>query len=339
MQRIYGSKKKADIEADMQRWETLKKCADRFEILDKPHRWSNGSEPLGYWILAARESLRSDGQVDLRGVLPAGISVRIAENLAPRHGVYSPADVDSKSIRALVRQKESILILSAHNSTVDGLNAFFGRRVPIWEGHVRDGLSTMVGGVESHIGNAEEITKAVITFMNYVATGFSPSAYGNALLLEVCNGCVSRRNGKPAKLQALGRILLTEPDHKGVAKFLRQIESLASVDADFVNVKVDCRREFWDAVRLGEFESPAEGFAEISRRRSSVRQVVPAKCLSTVHKAKGLECSDVLIIPCDSAHYGDSYSARCSFYVAMSRATKSLAIVASRKDPSPLILI
>ena len=130
MQRIYGSKKKADIEADMQRWETLKKCADRFEILDKPHRWSNGSEPLGYWILAARESLRSDGQVDLRGVL----------------------------------------------STVDGLNAFFGRRVPIWEGHVRDGLSTMVGGVESHIGNAEEITKAVITFMNYVATGFSPSA-------------------------------------------------------------------------------------------------------------------------------------------------------------------
>jgi UvrD/REP helicase N-terminal domain/UvrD-like helicase C-terminal domain len=339
MQRIYGSKKKAVIEADMQRWETLKKRADRFEILDKPHRWSNGSEPLGYWILAAREALRSGGQVDLRGVLPAGISVRIAENQAPRYGVYSPADVDAKSIRALVRQKESILILSAHNSTVDGLNAFFGRRVPIWEGHVREGLSSMVGALQSHIGNAEEITKAVIKFMNYVATGFSPSAYGNALLIEVCNGCVSRRSGKPAKLQALGRILLTEPDHKGVARFLRQLESLASTDADFANVKVDCRRELWDAVRLGEFENPAEGFAEISRRRSSVRQVVPAKSLSTVHKAKGLECRDVLIIPCDSTHFGDSYSARCRFYVALSRATRSLTIVVSLTNPSPLILV
>ncbi len=238
-----------------------------------------------------------------------------------------------------MREKSSILVLSAHNSTVDALRAFFFRSVPIWEGHVRDGLSALVGVMQLHTGNAARITEAAIEFMNHVAKGFSPSAYGNALLAEVCGGCVTRRNGKPAKLQALGRVLLAEPDHKGVAKFLLQLELLVREDADFKNVEIDCHREFWDAVRLGKFENPVEGFAEISRRRSSLRQSVPTKALSTVHKAKGLECSDVLIIPCDSIHFGDSPAARCNLYVAMSRAIRSLTIVASSLKPSPLIAI
>jgi hypothetical protein len=44
--------------------------------------------------------------------------------------------------------------------------------------------------------------------------------------------------------------------------------------------------------------------------------------------------SNVLIVPCDAPHFADSPSARCNLYVAMSRATRSLTIVASRQKPS-----
>jgi len=339
MQRIYGNKKKAAIDADDQRWENLKRWADRFEELDNPRRWANGSEPLGYWILAARETLRSGGQVDLRGSLPQGVLVIVAENQAPKYGLYKPPAEDSKTIRKVVRDADSMLVLSAQNATVDALRSFFFRSVPIWEGHVREGLSTLVSVVQSHTGNGARIAQAAIDFVKHVATGFSPSAYGNALLAEVCAGCVTNRNGKPAKLQALGRLLLAEPNHKGIANFLRQLESLIKTDPAFAEVKLDCHREFWDAVRLGDFDDPGEGFVEISRRRSSMPASVPSKALSTVHTAKGLECSNVLIVPCDAHHYGDSPAARCNLYVAMSRATRSLTIVASRQKPSPLIAI
>lgn len=339
MQRIYGNKKKAAIDADSQRWENLMRRANRFEELGTPHRWSNGSVPLGDWILVAREVLRSGGQVDLRSDLPPGVLVIVAENQAPRHGVYQLSSEASRAIRKVVRDTNSMLVLAAHNATVAGLRGFFFRSVPIWEGHVRDGLSTLVSVVQSYAGNAARITQATVDFLQHVATGFSASAYGDALMAEVCAGCITKRSGKPAKLQALGRLILAQANHKGVGQFLRQLDALMKTDAAFEAVKLDCHREFWDAIRLGDFDDPGEGFSEISRRRSSMPQSVPSKALSTIHKAKGLECSNVLIVPCDAQHFGDSPAARCSLYVAMSRATRSLTIVASRQKPSPLITI
>lgn len=132
---------------------------------------------------------------------------------------------------------------------------------------------------------------------------------------------------------------MAEPNHKGISHFLRQLEEWIKTDSSFADIKLDCRREFWDGVRLGDFEDPDEGFAEISRRRSCMPQLVPSKALSTVHKAKGLECRNVLIVPCDASHFGESQRARCILYVAMSRATRSLTIVASREKPSPLVRV
>jgi DNA helicase-2/ATP-dependent DNA helicase PcrA len=219
------------------------------------------------------------------------------------------------------------------------MRAFFLRTVPIWEGHVREGLSKLAEKLEADNGNAIKITEAAVDFVQYVAKGFSPSVYGKALLQEVRNGCTARRKLMPAKLQNLGRTLLEEPNQRGVAKFLTSLEELARTDSDFGKVEIDCRREFWDAVRLGDFESPTEGFAEISRRRSSMGQSIPPKALSTIHKAKGLESGNVLIIPCDKAHFGDSPAARCGLYVAMSRATRLLTVVVSRESQSPLITV
>ena len=75
IQRVYGSNKKAEIDANLRQWEELKLKAGAFAELDMPHRWLEGSEPLGRWILAAREALRSGQMVDLRSSLPKGVKI------------------------------------------------------------------------------------------------------------------------------------------------------------------------------------------------------------------------------------------------------------------------
>lgn len=339
LQRIYGSKKKADIEADDQRWAGLKELANVVEELDSPHRWSGGADALGRWILTARAALLAGGQVDLRGTLPPGVSFLIAENRAPRHGTYLLANGVRKPIDAAVRTANSLLILAAQNDTVDALRAFFGRRLPIWEGHVREGLAELLNTVQAHKGDAGRVTEAANAFLGRVATGFSPSQFGNTLLEEVSSGCTGQRRGKPAQLQALARFIVERPDHVGVANMLDRLSQLVAAEPAFSSINIDYRREYWDAVHLGRFDDPEEGLSEIVRRRSHARPPLPAKAISTVHKAKGLESDNVIVMPCDAQHFADTPAARCRLYVAMSRATRSLTFVASRTNPSPLLVL
>ena len=337
MQLIYGNTNKAAIKLDCQRWQNLKQQAEVFDELDTPHRWSNGAGELGQWILSARDALRNGGKIDLRGRLPPCVSVIVAENQSQQYGVYSLSKSDAKPIYALEKNTSSLLVLATQNATVRALRAFFGRRLPIWEGHVRESLSELITTIETHKGHAANIVEGVVTFLGHVAKGFSPSAFGNTLLAEVSSGCVEKRRKKPATLQALGRIILEQPDHQGVANMLERLSKLIATDPAFTTVKIDYHREFWDAVRIGRFDDPSEAFDEILRRRTHARPSPPEKAISTVHKAKGLERSDVLLIPCDAQHFRDTPAARCSLYVSMSRAMRSLTIVVSRKNPSPLV--
>jgi superfamily I DNA/RNA helicase len=141
----------------------------------------------------------------------------------------------------------------------------------------------------------------------------------------------------PQKLQALAKLLLEQPTHKGVAAFLKKLHDLKASDPAFTSLEIDYPREFWDAVHLERFESAADGLSEITRRRTYARPKLPARAISTIHKAKGHECDHVIVMPCDAQHFPDKPGTRCLLYVAMSRATDSLTLIVSRTNPSPLL--
>lgn len=338
MQRIYGGRSKGGA-ADAQRWLDLTQAADTYEELDVPHRWKKGSVALGEWILRARDTLTNGGRVDLRGTLPQGLSVIVADNEGQRFDVYALSKKVRRPIDDLVAASQPLLILAAHNPTVRALRAFFNRRLPIWEGHTRDALATLVAAIQEAKGDSLAIAKLLVTFLEEVTVGFSASAYSNEFLKEVEAGCIGSRKGKPATLQQLGRLLLDRPDHKGVADVLTRLVALIDSDVAFQPIKVDAQREFRDAVRLGEFDDCEEGLTELTRRRTFGRPTPPPKAISTIHKAKGLECDHVLVMPCDSRHFGDTEAGRCLLYVAMSRAVCSLTLVVSRSNPCPLLTI
>jgi superfamily I DNA/RNA helicase len=183
------------------------------------------------------------------------------------------------------------------------------------------------------------VPAAVVSFMDAVAVGFSPSNFGNRFEVEVKARCVKLTRGKPAAIQELARLIVDEPNHRGVANMLKRLHELTQSDAQFADIKFDCHREFWDAVRLGEFKDPADGLADLAHRRAYSRPQPPARAISTIHKAKGLECESVIVVPCDRKTFPDTADARCLLYVALSRAKSELMLVVSANSPSPLLIL
>jgi hypothetical protein len=322
------------------RWQELCARADRSETLDTPHRWERaGTGNLGQWILQARSALASGGQIDLRGSLPPGVTVISADNQARRFGYYQLNRDARRPIDDIISNRSSLLILAAQNPTTRGLRSFFNRSIPLWEGHTRDALTALVAAVSDSAGDLPSVAQALTAFLADVSVGLSATSFGAAFHNEVTTGCVARRRLKPAKIQNLARLLIEQPNHKGVAAVITALHGLIKEDSDFTDVKIDAYREFCEAMRLQEFDHGEEGLAEITRRLTFSRPSPPSRAICTVHKAKGLECDHVVVLPCDARHFDDSLKSRCLLYVALSRGKKSLTLVIPRSNPSPLFLV
>jgi hypothetical protein len=337
MQSIYVKGKKARKDHHV-RWLVLRSRADKFEKLDYPHRWDKGSPELGHWVLGARDALESGNPVDLRKNRPANLTVLVGNNTSPIPGGFMLEKENGRQVRNTLKSVTSMMILSGQNATVRGVNAYLGRSVPIWEGHTREALSDLVAACLAGSGEPVAIAEGFKTFVQSVAKGFGDSDFAKRFVQEVISRCTKRCTGKPAQLQALARCILEAPNHLGVARALTMLDALRCSDHGFADIKIDLMREFWEAIRLGTFDDPAQGLAEITRRRNVMRSVMPQKVISTVHKAKGLESDHVLMLPCDKAQFGDSDEKRCLLYVALSRARSTLTLVVSPSNPSPLLI-
>ncbi len=330
MQAIYGS----DAETAA-RWSGLIEASDAFEFLDYPHRWDAGSRPLGEWILHARETLLKGNAIDLRGRLPLGLFIIEADNEALRHGQYQVSKDNARQINRAVRRGDALLVLSAHNATIRSLNAMWGRTVPIWEGFTRSALSKLVMRCSAQIGNPNALVDAFCDFVGEVGIGFTPSAFGDRLKKEVQDGCEAKCRGKPVLIQHIGRCFLNSPDHRGISAALSLVQGYIKQEDAFSGVKIDLRREFYEAIQLGAFEDLEQGVAQLNGRRSQFHPSLPAKAISTIHKSKGLECTNGLLMPCDAQHFSAAPKNRCLLYVGLSRASSSLTLVVSPTSPTP----
>ncbi len=320
-------------------WGDLTDRADAAEKLDFPHRWSTGCRELGQWTLAARNTLKAHGTIDLRSGLPPSVTVVFAENQAHKALQYQLDQHSRLPIDAFERDQSSLLILTRHNMTARSFRGFFNRSIPLWEGHTRTALESLVDSLTIYQGDAAALAGAVVLFLDSVAKGFSASAFGDRFEEEAREGCVKTRRGKPALIQELARSLVDQPDHRGVAQMLRRLAELRTAEPAFASVAFDHSREYWEAVRLGDFDTPEGGFAEITHRRTYSRPKPPPKAISTIHKAKGLQCESVILMPCDASTFPDKPETRSLLYVALSRPKSRLVLVVSRNSRSPLLTI
>lgn len=315
-----------------ERWQRLLRDADDHFELETPHRWSGGSEALGQWVLSARNNLKQGRSIDLRNA-PTGVRVIRADYSEPRRGTLQFDRRHAPQVWSQIDNPAPLLVLSPHNKTVEGIRSYFARRLTIWEGHTRDKLDKLVREVEDANRDSMLVCDAFIKFLTSVATGFSESRYGKRLRREVAEECSGTARGElPPALQAVGRCIIASADHIGISNALREIRA----NPAFSRIKVDYPREYRDAIRLGNFAVAEDGLAEMARRRNFARANMPARAVSTIHKAKGLEFERVLVLPCDEKYFADSEKSRRLLYVAISRATRSLTIVIPFEKPSAL---
>ena len=225
MQNIYGNWADAKRLDDRARWDRMKTIAACDE-LDTPHRWATGSPQLGQWVLRAREALKQCQPVDLRGRLPQGLTILYADNIAPNYSGYRITKIDRQSIDKIVNTDHPLLILASQNVTVNALRSMWGRRIPIWEGHMRDNLGALVTAITMNPCNTAAIANAVVTFVGAVGVGFSPSSHGNIFIREISQNCSKATRGKPARLQELAGCILEQPNHVGVANCLQRLAKL-----------------------------------------------------------------------------------------------------------------
>lgn len=341
--RIFGdplqaifAKDKSDrgMAAALAQWDALKARA-AFGALDHPHRWGTGTPALGRWVLDARMALKAGRPIPLTGPPVSGLTILRADNLSPARTAYQLSRAHRAPIDAAV--EGSVMVLAPTNERVGALSAFWGRRIPVWEGHTRAALADLVQTAQAHKGDAEALARGLLRFASAIGSGFSASSHGDRLLEEVRDGCTKPARGKPGNIQQIARHVLAAPDHQGIALALNELNELIEAKADgFTDIKVVHRSELRDAIRLRSFTCPDEGFAEIARRRSHVMPSPPSRTLSTIHKAKGLECDNAVLIAGDRDQFGGTRYARCKLYVALSRAKRSLSIVISHDKPSPL---
>lgn len=337
MQAIFATGR--DREAQQLQWRHLVDVADTCEKLDKAHRWADGSPALGVWVLEQRERLYAGGCVDLRGRLPQGLHVFRADNQAPRYGGFQLDAASRRPIETLVRNSPNFLLLTPHTATVLGLNAFFGWKIPIWEGYTRDALGDLLASCRRSTGDPAALGKAMCAFLDAVGKGFSATAYGNRLIQELETGCTTKPSrGKPAEIQSIARLILQNPNHVGVSAALEQVHYLMHTSGYFGDVRIDLRREFAEARGIHASPDISTALARLNHQRGGRNDKLPARAISTVHKSKGLETRRAMLVPCDANSLAGNEKNRCLLYVALSRACEQLALVVPEANPSPLLI-
>lgn len=336
MQALYA-KTKPKLEQTVENWKELK-VLGTFGELEVPHRWRESNIHLGEWVLEARKSLQNDGVIDLTGDLPPGLNICVVDNTSRAPRGYQLDRIQRKGIDKVVRGSDKLLVLASTNDTVNSLRPAFFRQLVIWEGHTRGALSQLVNALSAPALNPVNVAEATISFIGSICVGFKPSSHGGRFVQEVREGCTRKATKMPLHLQNMARHILGYPNHIGVSKALVHLKEMVDAkQAGFQDIKIDYFSEFNDAIRIGSYSDASEGLQEISRIRSFMKPEPPKKCLSTIHKAKGLECDNAIIMACDGSHFSSSPYAIRKLYVALSRAKTQLTIVLSATNPTPLI--
>ena len=340
MQIIPGGRGQNDKAAvALARWNALKDHAE-FGELETPHRWRETNPDLGKWILSVRESLKTEQLIDLKSRLPRGVKVKFAENESPIPTNYRLTPENWKDLNALLNEDKQMLLIASSNTTIQSLRGTFRPRFPIWEGHTRNYLEKFIEAIDDGAVNLDAKASAFVDCLKSLLVGFSGGRYGDRLIKEVTAPSDNPRGQIPPQLKVMAEFIRAYPNHIGFSKAAEHLKGLISQNADgFSDLHIDYQRELDDLIKLKGYNDPLTGFAEISQRRSRAYPKPPRKALSTVHKSKGLEAECVVVFACDGAHFPGTHVKRNLLYVALSRATESVTIIASRNNRSLLVEI
>lgn len=305
-------------------WEELwRSCSDRHELTD-PKRWPEAPE-LGQWITTARSTLRRGGVLQLKDA-PASVVVMTTTGLAGRKKFKNP-QLASEILHGFLDAGPGRAVIVAHlGDMVRTLAQSCNWRAAVNEGAALEHLDRLLVVAEADEATARDLASAFLVFIASTGSGFQ-KAMREGLRARLGETLDQRRSGKKQAvwLRALAAIYQA-PNHHGLAAAM---EMLTQETPTGYCVRLSDHTSTLRA--LGSSHDPRGHLQALSRLRR--RRSLPPLNLSTIHKAKGLEFRRVLVCPADQHQYPATPFGSRLLYVAMSRATHKLTIVADATSP------
>lgn len=283
--------------------------------LDTPYRWQGKNPELGAWIAETREKLMAGEPIDLTA---GPITYRQTDDVFDM-GLFFDGIDDREGTQAAIHCRKGVCYRLA-SATNGGFQA----------------IEEMAAGRLQNFAIAWDAS--------------SENARRLAAVKSLIDECVHKKQAQDGEaLDPEDEVMASEMN--AIAKTLGDGNGAASLRKIFALARKRprwrlFRGEMWrDAERaIAELESErcetmSEATANIRQRMTNSGRRLPLRTVSTPLLLKGLEF-DHVVIP-NATHFANEDSAQAKlFYVAISRATRSLTIASSNpllKLPKPLL--
>jgi len=274
--------------------------------LDTPHRWNGKNPDLGMWIAETRAKLMAGEPIDLA---TGPITFRQTDDVFDM-GLFFDGIDEREGTQAAIHCRKGICYQLAR-ATSGGFQAI--------EEMAAGRLQNFALAWDFSVENARRLAavKSLIdecVHKKQANEGDAPDPEDEAIATE------------------MNAIAKTLGDGNGAAS-LRKLFGLARKRRRWKIFRGEIWRDAERAIselELGRCETMTEATAKIRQRMTNSGRRLPLRTVSTPLLLKGLEF-DHVVIP-NAAHFGNEDTAQAKlFYVAISRATRSLTVASSNR--------
>jgi hypothetical protein len=315
-------------------WDSITDDPDARTALEQHQRWPHIPD-LGGWILAARGALGTGGLLPVESA-PDCVRVVYVPDLADVPNVNSdrvtPAIIPAldETLRTL---DGSTVVLARNTAHVRGLSSAVRGYLVVHEGVDFSAAYAALAEAEAAVGDPAAMAHIVVDLLQATGRGLTAQLRRqlDASLLPDSIDRGTRRRIAPV-LDAM-EPLYKKPD---IPTWCRTIAQVLQSPPAWLRIDLPASLRLLARLRPHEDETPRGALDAAVQHRHDAASV-PRRCATTIHKAKGQEFDHVIIAHCSASPFPDRPDARRLLYVGLSRARRSVTIIASERDPSPLL--
>ena len=309
-------------------FEDLAKTVDAKCELTTPWRWRDNKD-LGQWILAARAALISRRQLPIAAA-PKAVTVERVDSL-PDPGYSRHYDVALLAIVRRFGNQFHAAVLTRTNGQAEALDQQTAGIFAINEGSdfqiARDFLKHMT----VHVGQRKKMAQAFVSLIGATSIGFDAARRVQVEAALSDDKIVVGRKKQAAPVLKAAELIYADPS---IGSACRAVATIVSQPPPWLKRFTKPRNLMLIGCLGATAESPNVALeAAIAHERQL--QKGNERTVGTIHKAKGREYPNVLIWNFSDVDFPITDEAARLAYVAMSRATESLTIVAPGGAVSP----
>lgn len=330
--RLFGDPVQAiyDNEADPTvRWELIEREADISLELEEPHRWKDHPK-LGEWLLLVRKRLVAGER--LPHPLPSGVSIDLIPGMKDAHmnrRVPIP-ELSAPLWGALSGKTGTIAVLTYHRHHRRGLRSQLAGRMEIHEGADQTELQDLVYAAEQATGDPIALVRMALDVLELTCSGLSEDLRERIQRACGADGIAPRSGKDIAPVLERLRPLYRTPD---LTTWCAVVGGFGAPPGGLRVIMSHSLRNIWRLRRGASYSAFL-----VQGRRVRETGLLPQEGVYTIHAAKGREFENVIIAPCGPSQFPDGkpLAARC-LYVALSRARRTIHVLAGREAASPLL--